>query len=58
MANNIIIGKRIPIGAAINSIAVIFAAFFPNQAVAIMSAGVFVTFIAQILIANFLGVTK
>lgn len=56
--NNIIIGKRIPIGAAINSIAVIFAAFFPNQAIAIMATAIPLTFIAQLIIANFLGVTK
>ncbi len=53
----IVIGKRIPIGSAIQSIGTVIASFFPEKAVAIMAATVPVTFIAQVIVVNFFGVT-
>lgn len=53
----IIIGKRVPLGAAINGVAVIFAAIFPDHAVAIMATAIPITFVAQVLIARYGGVT-
>ena len=55
--NNIIVGKRVQIGAAITSTAAVFASFFPNQAVGIIAAAVPVTFLVQLYIANKFGVT-
>ena len=55
--DNIVIGKRVQIGAAITSIAGIFAHFYPEHAAAFVAAAVPVTFVAQVLIAKFKGVT-
>ena len=52
-----IIGKRVTVGAAINSIAAVFAHFYPQHAPAIVSVAVPVTFIAQVLIAKYGGIT-
>ena len=53
----VIIGKRITVGAAINSVASIFAFLLPEYAPAIVAAAVPFTFLVQILIVNKLGVT-
>jgi len=55
--NNIVIGKRVTIGAAINSTAAVLAALFPEKASAIVAAAVPVTFLAQVLIAKYFGIT-
>jgi hypothetical protein len=55
--NNIVIGKRVTVGAAINSTAAVFSHFFPEHAPAIVSIAVPVTFITQILIAKYGGIT-
>ena len=55
--NNIIIGKRVKVGAAILSVCSIFAHFYPEHAAAFVAAAVPVTFVVQVLIAKFKGVT-
>ncbi len=55
--NNIIIGKRTTVGAAITSLAGVFAHFFPEDAAAIIGLAVPLTFITQIVIAKVWGVT-
>ena len=54
----IIIGKRITFGAAITSVAAVFAHIFPPQAPAIISAAVPITFIGQMVIVRYWGVTS
>lgn len=53
----IVIGKRITLGAAINSIAAIAAHFDPDNAVAYVAVAVPITFIAQMIVANWIGIT-
>ena len=55
---DIIVGKRVAVGAAINSTAAVFAALFPDKATAIVSAAVPLTFAVQTFIANYWGVTS
>jgi hypothetical protein len=55
---SIVIGKRVAVGAAINSTAAVLAAIYPDNATAIVSAAVPTTFIVQTFIANFWGVTS
>jgi len=55
--DNIVIGKRVQIGAAINGIALAFAAVFTDQAIVIMACVIPTTFAVQIFIANYWGVT-
>ena len=55
--NNIVIGKRIQVGAAINGIALAFAAIFTDQAIVIMACVIPTTFAVQVVIANYWGVT-
>ena len=54
---NVIIGKRITAGAAINSIGAVFAHIYPDYAPAIISACVPITFVVQIILVNKYGVT-
>jgi len=56
--NNIIIGKRIPVGSVILSVATIFSFIFPEYAPAIIAAAVPITFMAQVVVVNCLGVTQ
>jgi len=58
MDKPVIIGKRVTFGAAITSVAAVFAHIFPEQAPAIISAAVPVTFVGQILIVRYFGITK
>jgi hypothetical protein len=53
----IVIGKRVSVGAAIGGIASVFGALFPEHAPAILYTVVPITFFIQILIAQFAGVT-
>ncbi len=55
--NNVIVGKRVPIGAAINSVGVIFAAFYPENAIQIMAGIIPLTFTIQVMIVNYWGIT-
>ena len=57
MNNNLVIGKRVTIGAMFNSVAATFAYFFPEYAPAIVSVAVPITFITQLAVAHYLGVT-
>jgi len=56
--NTIIIGKRIPLGAAIGALATVFANLYPEHAASIVASATVVTFVAQIVVVNWLGVTK
>ena len=55
--NEIIVGKRVTIGAAIGGIATLFGFIFTEQAPAILASVVPITFSVQIWIVNKLGVT-
>lgn len=54
----IIVGKRVAIGAAINSTAATVAFFFPEHAPAIVSAAVPITFGIQVYVVNRWGITQ
>lgn len=58
MVQGIVIGKRIPVGAAITSTATAIAHFYPEEATAIMAASVPFTMLVQIIVANVYGVTR
>lgn len=55
--NNIVIGKRVTLGAVINSCAAVAAHFFPDHAPAIVAAAVPITFVAQVIVGNKFGIT-
>jgi hypothetical protein len=55
---SVIIGKRVTVGAAINSVASVFAFIFPEYAPAIIAAAVPLTLVTQVIIANYYGVTN
>ena len=55
--NNLVVGKRVTIGAAILSVSESLQIIFPEHATVIGSSTIAVTFIAQVLIANYLGIT-
>lgn len=54
---SIVIGKRVTLGAAINSITAIAAHFDPANAPAYIAIAVPITFIAQTIVANWMGIT-
>lgn len=56
--NNIVIGKRITFGAAVNSLGAVLAHFYPEHAAAIVSACVPIVFIGQLIIVNKFGITQ
>ena len=58
VVNNVIIGKRVTVGAAINGAAAVFAHIFPENAPAIISAAIPLTLVSQVLIANYIGITQ
>ena len=53
----VIIGKRVTIGAAVGSIATVLAELFPEFATAIIGGATAVTFVVQLLVAHKLGIT-
>lgn len=55
--NNIIIGKRVKVGAAITSVAGVLAHFWPEHGAAFIMMAVPITFVVQTLIAKYFGVT-
>ena len=55
--NSVIIGKRVTIGAVVGSISTIFANIYPEYAGSFVAGATVVTFIAQVLIARYAGVT-
>jgi len=57
-SDSVIIGKRVTIGAAINSTAVAIAYFYPDKAPAIVAAAIPITLVVQILVARYFGVTQ
>lgn len=56
--NSVIIGKRVTVGVAIGSIATIFANLYPEYAGSFVAGATAVTFITQILIARYGGITR
>ena len=56
--NNLIVGKRVTIGATITSTCAMLAFIFPDYAPAIVAAAVPITFIIQVFVANRYGITK
>ena len=54
----IVIGKRVTVGALITSLTAIATHFYPEHAPAIVAATVPITMVAQIIIANWIGVTS
>jgi len=56
--NNLIIGKRVTIGASITSVCAMLAFIYPDYAPAIIAAAAPVTFIIQVFVANRYGITK
>lgn len=56
--NSVVVGKRITVGAAINSVASIFAFILPDYAPAIVAAAVPLTFLIQVIIVNRYGITQ
>ena len=55
--NNLVIGKRTTVGAAITSLAGVAAHFYPEHAAAFIGLAVPLTFGVQVFIANKYGVT-
>lgn len=53
----IIIGKRVTVGALVGSITSILSFYYPEHAPVFVAASVPITMIAQIIIANWIGVT-
>ena len=53
----IIIGKRVALGAMVNSMAVVMAAFYPEYAVHIMGGVTAVTFALQVAVGHFSNIT-
>ncbi len=53
----IVIGKRVSVGAAIGGVASVFGNLYPEYAPSILAGVVPFTFIVQILIARYAGVT-
>jgi len=58
IGENIVVGKRITVGAIINSTAATVAYFFPEQAPAIVSAAIPVTAAVQVYLVNKYGITQ
>ena len=58
IGENIIVGKRITLGAAILGISEGLQAFFPEHAAAIGSFAIPVIFLAQLFVVNRYGVTQ
>lgn len=56
--NQIVIGKRTTVGAAITSTAAVLSHYFPDHAPAIVAAAVPITFLLQVWIATKFGVTN
>ena len=53
-----VIGKRVPIGAAILGCANALVHFYPDQAPAILAIVTPIVFVVQLVVANVWGVTK
>jgi hypothetical protein len=56
--NVVVIGKRVTIGAAVGAIATIFANIYPEHAGSFVASATVVTFIVQIIVANWIGITN
>jgi hypothetical protein len=55
--NNLVIGKRTTVGAAITSVAGFLTHFYPEHGPAFIAAAVPITFGVQLVLANKFGVT-
>ncbi len=55
--NDVVVGKRIPLGAALHSTALVFAGFYPDYAAQILASAIPLTFALQVAWVNMIGVT-
>lgn len=55
--SDVVIGKRVTVGAVFTSIAGILSHFWPEHASVFVAAAVPITFVSQVLIAKYGGVT-
>ena len=55
--NEVVIGKRTTIGAALTSVALVLGKFWPEYLDTFVEASIPVTFIVQVWVANKFGVT-
>jgi len=55
--DNVVIGKRTTVGAAITSTALVLGKFWPEYLDTFVEASIPITFIVQVLVARYLGVT-
>ena len=56
--SDVIIGKRVTIGAAILGVANAVVYFYPDQAPAVLAIATPVIFVVQLLVAKYFGVTN
>lgn len=56
--NDVVIGKRVTVGAAFNGVAVAVSHYLPDHAPAIIAVSGTLTFVAQILLAKYGGITQ
>ncbi len=54
---NIVIGKRVTLGAVINSLVLIAGIYWPQHQQALLAAAVPLTFVAQVYVGNKYGIT-
>lgn len=57
VGTQVVIGKRVTIGAALNSVVLILAFYFPEHQQALLASAIPVTFLLQIFIAHKYGIT-
>ena len=55
---NVLIGKRVTIGAAISSVIAVLVYYFPDHAVPMVAAGVPITFAVQVWMAHNFQITN
>ena len=53
----IVVGKRVTIGAMVGSVTTVFANIYPDYAAAIVGSATAITFFIQLLVAHFASVT-
>ena len=56
--DGVIVGKRVKVGAAITSMALVFGKFWPEYLDVFVAAGIPTTFVVQLIIVKYWGVTK
>ena len=56
--NNIVVGKRVQVGAALTSTALVLGRFWPEYLEMFVAGAVPVTFVVQLIIVRYFGITK